>query len=126
MVKKLELSKYDAKERILLFLKLRKGKQITEKTVIDLNNLLDKLNANFKDYEDNIISNYREKANNNKIKAYESMKSGFIKWEGGGNCRLTDIDNFSTYNDGTQKVCIKGVLRNISENDYFTLDYIFL
>ena len=68
MAKELELSKWEATRRLSLFLKLRKGKTITEKTVKDFDKLLDKMYMNFKDHEDGTISEWREKDFRNKVR----------------------------------------------------------
>ena len=46
--------------------------------------------------------------------------------KGGGNSKLTDIDDFSYYNDKKHRAKIKGELREISERDFITLQYVFL
>lgn len=124
MAKELELSRYEANKRLLLFLKLRKGKVISDKTISDFYNLLNKMWSNFKDHNDNTISEYREKENEIKFSALKTIRCGFIKWESGGNSKLTDIDNFSYYKDLKYRAKIKGELIEISERDFITLQYV--
>lgn len=124
MSKELELSRWEANQRLLLFLKLRKGKEISEKTISDFKKLMDKMWSNFKDHNDNTISEYREKDNEIKFLALKAIRCGFIKLEGGGNSKLTDIDDFSYYKDGKHRAKIKGELREISERDFTTLQYV--
>ena len=125
MSKKLKLSRWEAERRLLLFLKLRKGKEISEKTISDFEKLLDKMWHNFKDYNENTISEYGEKDNQMKFLALKAIRCGFIKWEEGGNARLTDIDDFGYFNDDKYRAKIKGELIEISESDYTTLKYVF-
>ena len=125
MSKKLELKEWEARQRLLLFLKLRKGKEISEKTISDFEELMGKMWSNFKDHNTNVISEYREKDNEIKFLALKAIRCGFIKWEGGGNSKLTDIDNFSYYKDEKHRAEIKGELREISERDFVTLQYVF-
>ena len=125
MSKELKLSRWGAEERLLLFLKLRKGKEISEKTISDFGKLLDKMWKNFKDCDDIAIPEYRDKDNQIKFLALKAIRCGFIKWEGGGNARLTDIDDFSYYKDDKHRAKIKGELREISERDFATLEYVF-
>jgi hypothetical protein len=113
MSEKLELSNWDAQKRLLLFLKLRKGKSISEKTISDFSELL------------NTISKNREKNNEMKFLALKAIKCGFINFETGGNYRLTDIDSFSLYQDDKYKVKIKGELKEITTKDFVILEYIF-
>ena len=124
MSKELELSRWEANQRLLLFLKLRKGKEISEKTISDFKKLMDKMWSNFKNHNDNTISESREKDNEIKFLALKAIRCGFIKWEGGGNCKLTDIDDFSYYKDEKYRAKIKGELREISERDFVTLQYV--
>ena len=124
MAKELELSRWEATQRLSLFLKLRKGKTITQQTVKDFDKLMDKMYRNFKDYEDDTISALREKDFENKGLALKAIRCQFMKFEGGGNCRLSDIDNFSLYKDQKYRATIKGELREISERDFNVLQYI--
>lgn len=124
MAKELELSKWEAKRRLSLFLKLRKGKTITEKTVKDFDKLLDKMYMNFKDHEDGTISEWLEKDFESKGLALKAIRCQFMKFEWGGNCRLSDIDNFSLYKDEKYRATIKGELREISQRDFYVLQYI--
>lgn len=124
MSKKLELSRWEAERRLLLFLKLRKGKEISEKTISDFEKLLYKMWFNFKNYNENTISEYREKDNEMRFLAFKAIRCGFIEWEAGGNCKITDIDNFSYYKDGKYRAEIKGKLIEISELDFVVLQYI--
>ena len=126
MSKELKLSRWEAQERILLFLKRRKGKTITEKTVNDLSKLLLKLNDNFKSYGahtiyESILDDYKAKE-----LALKAIRCQFMEFEKGGNCRLSDIDNFSLYDDEKYRVSIKGQLREITTLDYWVLSYVFL
>ena len=83
------------------------------------------LYQNFKAHNENTISEFREKDNESKFLALKAIRCGFIKWEGGGISRLTDIDNFSYYKDDKHRAQIKGELREISERDFATLQYVF-
>lgn len=47
-----------------------------------------------------------------------------MEFEWGGNCRLSDIDNFSLYKDEKYRATIKGELREISQRDFNVLQYI--
>jgi hypothetical protein len=125
MSEKLELSNWDAQKRLLLFLKLRKGKSISEKTISDFSELLNRMWHNFKDFDENTISKNREKNNEMKFLALKAIKCGFINFETGGNYRLTDIDSFSLYQDDKYKVKIKGELKEITTKDFVILEYIF-
>lgn len=124
MSKELKLSRGEATQRMLLFLKLRKGKTITDQTVKDFDKLLDKMYANLKDHDDNIISDWREKDYETQRLALKAIRCQFMKWEGGGNCRLSDIDNFSLYKDEKYRATIKGEQREITERDFMVLQYI--
>lgn len=124
MAKELELSRWGATQRLSLFLKLRKGKTITQQTVNDFDKLMDKMYKNFKDHEDDTISAWREKDFENKGLALKAIRCQFMKWDGGGNCRLSYIDNFSLYKDEKYRATIKGELREITERDFNVLQYI--
>jgi len=124
MSKELKLSKWDAQDRLLLFLKLRKGKEISDKTISDFNNLLRRIQSNFKCYDDYAVPEYRKKDDDARFLALKTIRCGFIKWEFGGNCKLTDIDEFSYYKDGKYRAKIKGEPKEISERDFITLQYV--
>lgn len=124
MAKELELSSWEAQRRLSLFLKLRKGKTITQQTIKDFEELIDKIYSNFKNHEDIIISNWREKDLENQRLALKSIRCQFMKWENGGNCRLSDIDKFGYYKDGKHGATIKGEFKEITERDYNILQYI--
>ena len=126
MSKQLELSRWEATQRLLLFLKLRKGKTITDKTVKDFDKLMAKMYANFKDHDDNIISYWREKDYEAQRLALKAIRAGFLSLEKGGNYRLSDVDEFAFYNDKKHRVKIKGEQVEITEHDYKVLRYIFL
>lgn len=126
MSKELKLLRWEAQERILLFLKRRKGKTITEKTVNDLSKLLSKLRDNFKSHdEDTIYKSIRDDYNAKEL-ALKAIRCQFMEFEKGGNCRLSDIDNFSLYVDDKHRVSIKGQSREITTLDYWVLSYVFL
>jgi hypothetical protein len=124
MAKQLELSRFEVNQRLLLFLKLRKGKTINEQTVKDFDKLLDKMWFNFKCHDDETISKYWLEDYQIKFSALKAIRSGFIKWKGGGNSKLTDIDDFSFYQDQKYRAKIKGELKEISEYDFLTLQYV--
>jgi hypothetical protein len=124
MAKQLHLSRYEVNQRLLLFLKLRKGKTINEQTVKDFDKLLDKMWSNFKCHDDETISKYWLEDYKIKFSALKAIRCGFIKWQGGGNSKLTDIDDFSFYKDEKYRAKIKGELREISEHDFVTLQYV--
>lgn len=119
-----KISEYEARQKMKLFLKLRKGKEVTDKTVKDFEKLIEKLYYNFKDHDDNTISEYRGKDYEMQRLALDAIRCQFMKWEAGGNCRLADIDNFSLYKDEKYRVTIKGEQREISERDFGVLQYI--
>lgn len=125
MSKQLKLSRWEAQERLLLFLKLRKGKTITEKTVNDLSKLLSRLYDNFKSHDADTI--YKSTQDDYKAKelALKAIRCQFMEFEKGGNCRLSDIDSFSLYVDDKYKVSIKGQLIEITTRDYWVLSYVF-
>ena len=125
MTKTIELSDWAARNRLLLFLKLRKGKNISEKTILDFAELLNKMWHNFKDYDENIISKNRQEDNEMKYLALKAIKCGFINFKSGGNYRLTDIDSFSFYQDNKYKAKIKGELKEITKQDFIILQYAF-
>jgi hypothetical protein len=125
MSKKLELTKWQAQDRLALFLKLRKGKEITQKTVIDFQKLVGNMWNNFKSYNDKTISEYSEQDNNCKSLALKAIRCGFMKFQSGGNCRLIDIKDFSYYKDGKYRADINGTIREITEQDFIVLQYIF-
>lgn len=124
MSKELELSRIGAQNRLLLFLKLRKGNVISDKTISDFEILLRKMYSNFKSFNANTISNSEEANNEIILLALKSIRCGHIKWEDGGNSKLSDIDSFSYYKDGKYRAKIKGELMEISERDFKTLQYI--
>jgi|JI10StandDraft_1071094.scaffolds.fasta_scaffold1261167_2 hypothetical protein len=124
MSKELELSRWEAVKRLSLFLKLRKGKEISEKTISDFENLIEKMHHNFKTHNYEAISPYNYKDNQIKFLALKALRFGFIKWESGGNCKLKDIDNFCYYEDKKYRANIKGELKEISERDFATLQYV--
>jgi hypothetical protein len=125
MSKKLELSSYEAEKRLLLFLKLRKGKSITEGTIKDFQSLINKLWGNFKDHDSQIIGKWQINQNKEKDLALRAIRCQFMKWENGGNCRLVDIEEFSFYKDQKYRAKVKGELKEISEQDHNVLQYIF-
>lgn len=125
MSKQLELSRWGAKQRLLLFLKLRKGKTITDQTLKDFEKLTDKLDANFKAHNaktiwQSTIDDYEAQG-----LALKAIRRQFMEFEKGGNCRLPDIDSFSLYVDNKYKVSIKGQLSEITTRDYCVLSYVF-
>ena len=124
MKKELNLSRWEAQQRILLFLKLRKGKVINDKTVKDLGVLIGKINQNFKHYETREMRTSTIEDYEAKEKALLVLKTGFIKFENGGYFRVSDIENFSYYTDGKYRAKIKGELKEISENDNIVLEYV--
>ena len=126
MAKQLELSRWDAVRRLRLFLKLRKGKTITELTVNDFEKLMEKMCYNFKGHEDKILSEWREKEYDYQRLAFKAIRCQFIELDKGGIYRLSDISNFSFYKDGKYRATINGELKEISERDYFVLKYITL
>lgn len=125
IMKQNEFTKHEAMQRLSLFLKLRKGKEITEKTIKDFENLTSKMWDNFKSHNSIAISQYMEDDYNHRSDALKSIRNGFIKFENGGNAKLSDIQNFSYYKDKTYKAKINDELVVISENDFTILQYIF-
>lgn len=125
MAKRLELSKHDAVDRLSLFLSRRKGKEITEQTVKDFGKLLEQMDDNFKSSVYNIIHPSKIQENINKELALNAIKHQFIEFESGGNCRLSNIEDFSFYGDGKYKARIGKELREITERDFKVLRLIF-
>ena len=126
MSKQLELSRWEAKQRLLLFLKLRKGKTITDQTLKDFEKLTEKMDDNFKAHNANVIYKNTEDDYEAQGLALKAIRCQFMEFEKGGNCRLSDIDSFSLYVDNKYKVSIKGQLREITTRDYAVLGYVFL
>lgn len=126
MQKQLELSSWDAGHRLLLFLKHRKGKVITDQTFKDFDKLLDKLRSNFKHHDSVAISKGEQSRNEAIEMALDAIRAQFMCFEKGGNCRISDIDNFALYVDKKYKASIKGKLEEITHRDYCVLRFIFL
>ena len=124
MKQKFELLKGEAEKRLLLFLKLRKGKVISENTIVDFQKLIYKLSFNFKDHDEIAISRYRYVIKTVIHTALLSVKNGFVKLENGGVLKITEIEDFGYYNDEKYRVKVKGELKEISEKDFITLKYI--
>ena len=125
MSKELKLSQFGAIKRLSLFLKLRKGKTISEQTVNDFESLTHGMMfANFKNCDDFVISLWEKLDNECIALALKAIRSQFIQWEGGGNCRLSDIDSFGLYQDDKCRATIKGNLREITRRDHNVLKYV--
>lgn len=125
MSKQLELSRWEAKKRLLLFLKLRKSKTITDQTLKDFEKLMDKMDDNFKTHLEKTIWQSEIDDYNTQGLALKAIRCQFMEFENGGNCRLPDIDSFSLYMDDKYKVSIKGQLREITTRDFNVLSYVF-
>lgn len=124
-MKEFKLSDYEARSRVLLFLKLRRGKTITEQTVKDFEKLLRRMWRNFKDHDESAYPAWRVKDNEAIHLALKAVRCQMMKWENGGNCRIKDIDNFSLYVDEKYRAVIKSVPREITERDFDVLKYVF-
>jgi hypothetical protein len=124
-MKQKEFTRSEAMQRLTLFLKLRKGKGITEKTIKDFEKLINGMWSNFKSHESIAISQYIEDDYTHRSDALKSIRNRFIQFENGGNAKLSDIQNFSYYKDKTYKAKINDELVVISKNDFAILQYIF-
>lgn len=124
-MKYLELSHIGALERLQLFLKLRKGKVITDKTEKDLSKLLNRMDDNFKHHYTIAVYPSDFEIYKAKAKALEAIKSKFVMLDKGGSYRIFDIENFAFYEDRKYRASINGKLIEISEFDFRVITLIF-
>jgi len=126
MSKLSNLTRGEARQKLILFLKLRKGKPISEKTVSDFEKLVNEIACyNFKHYD--TLEIYQEDWDKKMAaqSAIKHIKSGFIRWWNGGFSKLSDITDFGHYIDDTYKAKINGEFKVINVKDYYALKYIF-
>ncbi len=121
-----KLDKWDFQKRILLFLKLRNGKEITKKTISDFDKLIDKHWSNLKNSNSIEINKDDYKDHHIRLIAIKCLKSNFIKLEQGGAYKISDISNFSFYQDEKYRAEINGKVIEVSEDDFKLLNYILL
>lgn len=119
------ISRWDFKKRLLLFLKRRKGKEITEKMINDFETLFSNFYNNIKGEDDKIVSEDFIKDYQYLNEAIYAFKSDFIKLDNGNTIRKNDIETFSYYKDGSYKAKINGDLIQISEKDFILFSYLF-
>jgi len=126
MSKELNLTRREAQKKLILFLKLRKGKPISEKTILDFEKLTARLYYdNFKSSNTLEINRIDYEKHRGAEEAIKSIKSGFIQWENSGFSKITDITDFGHYIDDTYKAKINGEFKVINVKDYYALKYIF-
>lgn len=124
MSNNLQLDRWDAVNRLHLFLKLRKGKSVTDKTIKDFEKLTDKLYSNFKSHDQDTISKYSQNENSVREKAIKALRSDFIVFEQGGIYKKSEISEFAFYQDKKHRAKINGVQVEITENDFKLLEYV--
>lgn len=125
MAKEQLLSSYDARNRLGLFLKLRKGKTITDQSIKDFTKLIESLWANFKDHDQKCVDEEDIIDHNIMSKAIKVLRSDFIKLDSGGVYLKNKITEFAYYKDQKYRAKIDGGKVEITKADFALLGYVF-
>ena len=120
-----KISHWDFRDKLIKFLKLRKTKEINEKTIIDFEKLLSKFSDNIKHSNGVEVSKRYILEFEMMQKVIANFKSDFIEFEDGSSYKKSNIESFSRCKNGTYNAIINRMFITISKNDFILLSYIF-